>query len=164
MLSLVFAFLFFAAMYTHHFIYAFIFLCGSATDALDGAVARYTKKTSLLGALLDSTVDRVADATIISSFAFAQVVRWEIVIPFLILSFLVSYVRARGELLFTIKMEGRGLMERTERLIGIAILLLLIYVKQRIFIFTLAECGMILMVVALLFTLYQRIRMFLTLE
>lgn len=121
MASLLFSVLFFVAIVFHVFTIALLLLFGTVADALDGAVARYANKTSPFGALLDATVDRISDAILISSFSFASLVRWEITIPLLVTTFLISYIRARGEFLFHLNMEGIGFMERTERLIGIGI-------------------------------------------
>ncbi len=119
--SLFFSAAFFIFLVSHNYFFAFLALLGSTTDALDGAVARYFHKTSQFGALLDSTTDRISDAVIISAFSFAGFVGWQLTLPLIILSFLISYIRARGEYLFQMSLEGIGIMERTERIIGIAV-------------------------------------------
>jgi archaetidylinositol phosphate synthase len=93
-----------------------------AIDLLDGAVARMTGRVTAFGGFLDSTIDRISDFLLISAFGFGRIVRWEIVVLFLFAAFLVSYTRSRGELASnkTISFDT-GLIERTERLIGILV-------------------------------------------
>ncbi len=94
-------------------------------DLLDGSVARMSGKATAFGEFLDSTLDRVSDFLVISAFGFAHLVRFEIVIVFLFAAFMVSYTRSRGELAGDKKVSfSIGIMERTERLIGIAVALI----------------------------------------
>jgi phosphatidylglycerophosphate synthase len=91
-------------------------------DLLDGAVARMSGRATAFGEFLDSTLDRVSDFLVISAFGFAGLVRFEIVIVFLFSAFMVSYTRSRGELAGNKKYSFNvGIMERSERLIGIAV-------------------------------------------
>ncbi|MEM2115903.1 MAG: archaetidylinositol phosphate synthase [Candidatus Woesearchaeota archaeon] len=97
-----------------------IILIGSLIDALDGSLSRLTKKTSNFGGFLDSTLDRISDAAIFYSAAYAKIVSWEISTLGMIASFLVSYTRSRAELAGS----GRfavGIAERGERLIVLII-------------------------------------------
>jgi CDP-diacylglycerol--glycerol-3-phosphate 3-phosphatidyltransferase len=69
-------------------------------DALDGAVARATGRVSPFGALLDSTVDRLADALpLIGMMVFFASQPGLALVPALAMlgSFVVPYVRARAE-------------------------------------------------------------------
>lgn len=50
---------------------ALVILLGSASDMLDGAVARGGGKASKAGAFLDSTLDRFSDAAVFSAIAFS---------------------------------------------------------------------------------------------
>ncbi len=71
-------------------------------DALDGIVARATATTTRWGPLLDSTVDRFADAFPLMGVAALYLghERWALVpIATMVLGFGVSYVRARTEAL-----------------------------------------------------------------
>lgn len=122
-------------MVQHAYGIACVFLLLSLTDALDGAVARAYHKETAFGALLDSTLDRVSDALFISAFAFANIVSWYIIIPVLIMSYLISYVRGRGEDLFGVSMSGVGIIERTERiiLIGAGLMCLLFIPGENVF-------------------------------
>ncbi len=113
-----------------------ILIAGSLFDMLDGAVARATGKMSKSGAFLDSTLDRFSDAAIfvgliwfystggqgITSGAQSGFPVSEQSFPLgaglalvgLILSLMVSYVRARAEGLgFTCNV---GIAERPERI------------------------------------------------
>jgi archaetidylinositol phosphate synthase len=67
-------------------------------DALDGLVARQTKRETAFGGFLDSVFDRVADAFITVGFPAAGFVSWPLAVFTLVASFLVSYTRCRGEL------------------------------------------------------------------
>jgi len=103
-------------------------------DVLDGAVAKARGLVSKFGAFLDSTTDRLADALYFLPIAWLYAVdpdipahdeRWVAVLALvtLVLSFMVSYVKARAEGLgFECKV---GLAERAER-VGIVVLGLLL--------------------------------------
>ena len=96
-------------------------------DLLDGALARFTKKTTRFGAILDSTVDRISEAATLFGLLIWYLARGgtlEIVLVFAVLigSFLVSYVRARAEGLGW--QCQVGLFTRAERVIVLAIGLL----------------------------------------
>ncbi len=104
----------------HTAVGAVIFLVGSLTDMLDGAVARLGKQVTAFGAFLDSTSDRVAEGVILAAIALyyardSQFVLVAVVFVVLIGSFLVSYTRARAEAL---GLECKvGLMSRPERIV-----------------------------------------------
>ena len=71
-------------------------------DALDGALARVTGRSSRLGAFLDSTLDRVSEAVLFLCLAAHYLWRGattEVLLAFLALigANLVSYTRARAE-------------------------------------------------------------------
>lgn len=77
--------------------FALLSLCGCVFDVIDGYVARHTGKVSVLGGFFDSVSDRISDFFIIAAFGYANLVAWEIVVPTLLTTFLVSYLRARLE-------------------------------------------------------------------
>jgi CDP-diacylglycerol--glycerol-3-phosphate 3-phosphatidyltransferase len=94
------------------------------TDMIDGSMARQRGITNKFGALLDSSMDRVADGAVFGSVAYYYATQHE---PRLVAAALlclltgqvVSYVKARAEGLgFTCNV---GIIERPERLIGIGI-------------------------------------------
>lgn len=113
----------------HLFVAGFIVLAGGFFDMLDGALARHTGKVTTLGALLDSTLDRVSEAVLLLGILIfylflggQPVVGILLVCLALISSMMVSYLRARGEAL---GLEcGVGLFTRPERVIVLAIGLL----------------------------------------
>ena len=98
-------------------------LCG-LTDVMDGAMARSRGKASRYGALLDSTMDRVADGAIFSSIILwyhVQADTWSMTAGLicLVAGQIVSYVKARAEGLgFDCDV---GLVERAERLITVGV-------------------------------------------
>ncbi len=98
---------------------------GGFMDAVDGAVARLRGEASSRGALLDSTLDRLSDAAYIYGLGVAGM-PWGLVYLFMVLSLLISYVRARFESLAGpgACLEGVGLVERPERLILVFLSLL----------------------------------------
>ena len=90
--------LFFVFVIYKFYIWALIFYLGTLLDLLDGVVARMHGKVTPFGGFFDSTMDRISDFLVIGAFGFGHIVRWEIVVPLLLASFLVSYTRSRGEL------------------------------------------------------------------
>lgn len=101
-------------------------LISSIFDMLDGAIARVSKTTSLFGAFLDSTLDRISEFLIFSSILIYYLVNdsktsTSNIIPIILCvtsigtSFLVSYTRARAESL-QIKCTV-GIFTRAERII-----------------------------------------------
>src|SRR6266550_714760 len=119
--------LFFVCMIYHWYLVALIVFVGNGFDLLDGMVARNYHKVTNFGGFLDSTVDRIADILIITAFAFASIVKWEIVMPLLLFAYLTSYIRSRGELANPKVSFAVGLIERPERLVLIFFALLLYF-------------------------------------
>lgn len=85
-------------------------------DALDGVLAREYKQTTKFGGLLDSLLDRYADAIIFLGIIIGGLCNpiWGIVA--MTGSLLVSYTRARSEV-EGVRMETVGLTERAERIL-----------------------------------------------
>ncbi len=81
----------------HWYILAIVAFVGNLFDFIDGMVARKYHKTTAFGSFFDSTLDRIADFLMITPFAFAGIVSWQIVAPFLLFSFLISYARGTSE-------------------------------------------------------------------
>ena len=122
----------------HLFAAGFVVLLAGFFDILDGALARSTKRTTQFGAVLDSTLDRLAEAVlllgILALFLFTEEKsalftllsqEWAVLLVGVALvgSLLVSYIRARAEAL---GLECQvGLFTRTERVIVLALGLLL---------------------------------------
>jgi CDP-diacylglycerol--glycerol-3-phosphate 3-phosphatidyltransferase len=105
-----------------------VLMLGAPLDALDGAVARASGRSTRFGALLDSTVDRYADALLFGGigYAFAQTGDLlGVLLAFGALSgaYAVSYVRARAEGLHIGSIQD-GLFDRAARLIVLILALL----------------------------------------
>ncbi len=93
-------------------------ILGGVCDVLDGRIARVTDAASDYGDFIDSTFDRFVEAFIFLGFAvWLRATAHGAVLAAAALagSFLVSYARARGEVL-GVNCSG-GLMQRGERLL-----------------------------------------------
>lgn len=90
-------------------------------DAIDGAVARATNKTSPLGGFLDSVIDKVSEIIVFIGIMIGNLTNPVLVLVALSLSILISYTRARAEAM-GVDLKGRGIAERAERILIIAIL------------------------------------------
>jgi archaetidylinositol phosphate synthase len=90
-------------------------------DVVDGSVARATKQTSIKGAFLDSSFDKLSEAIIFIGIAVGNLANPILCMIALSLSIIVSYVRARAESL-GVELKGIGIGERAERLLIIAII------------------------------------------
>jgi CDP-diacylglycerol--glycerol-3-phosphate 3-phosphatidyltransferase len=101
---------------------AALFVVGSILDILDGALARRSGKGTPFGAFLDSTVDRIGEAFMIGAIGLVLMrdgSTWGLALAFAAMagSFLVSYTRARAEVL---GLKGDvGLGSRAERVVVI---------------------------------------------
>lgn len=93
------------------------------TDVLDGTVARRTGRTSVFGAFLDSTLDRLADGAVLGGLAVfyalnpvhRSVPMVVVCLLGLIGSFLTSYTRARAE---SLGLDAKvGVLQRPERVV-----------------------------------------------
>ena len=99
-------------------------------DFLDGAIARRVGRVSKLGAFLDSTFDRVSDAAYILGLLLAGALDSLEAFIMLVLTYLISYQRARAEAVCPgIKLEGRTLLERAERIILFSIIYILYLIR-----------------------------------
>lgn len=125
--SLVFAAAAAVSVATSHLLAgAALVLASGACDLLDGLVARATNSATRFGALLDSTVDRLADALPLVGMIYLYSGKaWGTLLPALAMltGFCISYIRARA--------EGLGarlpplFMRRPERVIFLVASLLL---------------------------------------
>ena len=120
-----------------------LLLVASALDMADGALARLQGGTTAVGALLDSTSDRISEAVVLLGlvvFYISPLSIPEVLLVFLALvgSFMVSYLRARGEGLgVDVKV---GVMTRTERVVVLAVGLLTGYVLIALGIIAVLSC------------------------
>jgi CDP-diacylglycerol--glycerol-3-phosphate 3-phosphatidyltransferase len=101
---------------------AVLFTVGSILDILDGALARQSRKATPFGGFLDSTIDRIGEGFMLGAIAlvFARDGN-EVALAFAIAaiagSFLVSYTRAKAEIL---RLKGDvGIGSRAERVVVI---------------------------------------------
>ena len=90
-------------------------------DMVDGQVARVTGKTSKKGEYLDSMFDKISEVAIFLGILIGGYAEPYIVLLAITLSLLVSYARAKSDLI-NIKLQGIGIGERAERLLVIAII------------------------------------------
>jgi CDP-diacylglycerol---glycerol-3-phosphate 3-phosphatidyltransferase len=101
---------------------AVAFVIGSVLDILDGALARVGGKTTLFGAFLDSTTDRVGEGAMLGAIALVfsrhhHPVALALTFAAVVGSFLVSYTRAKAE---AIGLRGDvGIGSRAERVVVI---------------------------------------------
>jgi len=89
-----------AAALGHYLVAALCLLISGAFDLLDGIVARAAHMSSRFGALLDSTVDRLADALPLLGLVVAcaqTALSSAVLVVAMMTGFAVSYVRARAE-------------------------------------------------------------------
>lgn len=105
-----------------------IFVLGSVLDILDGALARAGGKTTPFGAFLDSTTDRVSEGFMLGAIALIEsrngnTTSLAFTIAAIAGSFLVSYTRAKAEIL---GLRGNmGIGSRAERVALITVGLVL---------------------------------------
>lgn len=120
-IGMIFPILFFVLMANKQYGWALLSMLGTLFDLLDGAVARMSNRITKFGALLDSTLDRIADGLMIVAFFYAGLVNIELVLIVLVESYLISYIRSRAELAakgeFVLNV---GIIERPERLLILA--------------------------------------------
>ncbi len=98
-----------------------IFLSGTL-DVLDGGVARVGGYASSEGAFLDSVADRLGESAVYIGIVlgFTEILHQLLGLSILVLSYSISYLRARGEGL-GVTLEGIGVMERAERMTALFI-------------------------------------------
>ena len=109
--------------YLYYWLAAGLFIVGSVLDILDGALARESNKATPFGEFLDSLSDRISEGFVLAAIAFVFARAGDDVsVAFCVAavtgSFLVSYARAKAEL---IGLKGYvGIGSRAERVIVIA--------------------------------------------
>lgn len=161
-LGLVFPVLFYLFLINDMYVLALITFIFNAVDMLDGMVARATNKVTAFGGFLDSTIDRFADFVVIAAFGFAGIVSWGIILPLIMLTYLISYMRSRTELAALgsgVKLTASvGIIERTERLVAIFIGLLgyTLIPSVHILDFNVMEMVCLILMVLSVITVYQR--------
>jgi len=112
----------------HPFAAGWVVLFAGLFDMLDGDLARRTNKVSKFGGVLDSTLDRVSEASVLIGIAVFYANRqsvWGVAVAGITLigSQLPSYIRSKAE---NLNINGEiGLFTRPERVIILALGLLL---------------------------------------
>jgi CDP-diacylglycerol--glycerol-3-phosphate 3-phosphatidyltransferase len=115
------------AIVAGRFVLAAALVCvGAILDVFDGMVARATRRTSAAGAVLDSFVDRVADAAPLVGLSIhyrEQAFTLAVPLAALVASSLLSYARAKAD---EHRLElPNGLMRRHERVVYLVVSLVL---------------------------------------
>jgi archaetidylinositol phosphate synthase len=128
----------------------FFFLLSGFFDAIDGAVARASKKTTLFGAYIDSILDRYVDIIIGISFIIGKLCSFFWGLFYIIGALMVSYTRARAESI-GINLGGIGFAERGERIIFLLFFSLIAIIDYNFF-----EYGIIFLSFLCHFTAIQR--------
>lgn len=112
----------------HLFAAGFVVLAAGLFDIMDGALARYTNQVTRFGGVLDSIIDRLAEAVLLVSLLVLYAREQSLIGTLLVGialsgSLLVSYIRARAEAAgFECKV---GIFTRGERVLVLALGLLL---------------------------------------
>ncbi|HEX08248.1 MAG TPA: CDP-alcohol phosphatidyltransferase family protein [Thermoplasmatales archaeon] len=146
----------------NHFLYfasLFVFLNGFF-DAIDGKVAKITKKTSLKGDFLDHALDRYSDVFIIGGLALSSWCRPSIGMLAIIGTLLTSYMGTQAQAVGS-KRIYKGLLGRADRLFLLIIMpmvqhLLIYYNIQIPFFISLLEIVMLYFAIVGNLTALQR--------
>jgi len=105
----------------------FLIALSGIADVLDGAIARVKNRVTAWGGVLDSFCDRIEEFNYLFSLTLLGVNSYLGYLAILV-SFLISYLRALGEER-GIRVEGVGILERGERVILIFIAALVIVIN-----------------------------------
>ncbi len=108
---------------------ALAILLSGLMDALDGALARNKGLTTEFGGYLDSVFDRYVDIAVFASLGFYGV-DWFLVVLALSGALMVSYTRARAEII--VERCDVGIAERGERMVILVVGLLTGFVWQSV--------------------------------
>jgi phosphatidylglycerophosphate synthase len=107
---------------------AFLALLGMAYNIIDRRYTRDHERNSKFRLVMNSTFDRMADIFLLAAFGFADVVSWSLVIIYLGLSYMNSYVRSRTGTVSHGKLNlNYGPMKRYIRVILIMITTVFLY-------------------------------------
>jgi CDP-diacylglycerol--glycerol-3-phosphate 3-phosphatidyltransferase len=107
---------------------AVVMLLGSALDLVDGALARLTGQNTPFGSVFDAVLDRYSEGVVLFGLLIwelnhARSVEAALIFATVVGSFLVSYTRARSEVIGVPLKDG--LFTRAERVVLIAVALIL---------------------------------------
>lgn len=131
-ISLAFALIFLYFLLKNNLILGlFFFIIASLLDFIDGAVARFTKKSTKVGAYLDTIIDRYIEGILLFGFLFLHLPKillsseiWIFLCLFGSIMTTYSKAAAMEKNLTTQEMKG-GILSRTERLILLCLSMLL---------------------------------------
>ncbi len=126
-MGLVFSFLYLAAMYQGNIFLAILFILLSGfMDVLDGLAARLVYSPSRFGAFLDSVFDRIEDGVYIIGLMFIETTTLNILLVMVMLAqtLLISYISARARSLKLNIDNETSVMERSDRIILLTIILI----------------------------------------
>jgi archaetidylinositol phosphate synthase len=140
-----------AVLFKEPVIAVLLMVISSFADAIDGALARVSGFVSRFGSVVDSFSDRVSEFMFLYSL-FLLGIRADLILIALLVSFLISYLRALGEKQ-GLYVEGIGLLERGERLILIFIAFLGVVMNFNI----VTYATLILLIVLGFITVIQRL-------
>ena len=140
-----------------------LYVSSGLCDFLDGRIARASGTASRAGAALDSILDRYSDTVILAGLAWYYRDNWVLlaVLALMLGTFLVPYVRAKGEAMgLEIKC---GLMQRPERIVYLGLALALSPIPEAVYaphdvhpMHYLAVLAIVLVALSTLFTAGQR--------
>lgn len=137
-----------------------VMLAASSLDLLDGALARATGKATRFGAVFDAVMDRVSEAAVLFGLLYYFSDRGGreeelLIFAAVVASFLVSYTRARAE---TVDIPMReGLFGRAERVVLLAIGLMIDQVTVVLWILAVAAGATAMQRLALVWVRARRI-------
>ena len=114
---------------------AIFLLIAGLCDMLDGAIARVAKKSTLRGAFIDSTFDRVTEIIIFAGLLVGQYAEPLFVFFAITLSMLVSYSRTKAEAI-NVDLRGIGIAERSERILILCLFSFISEIRLAIIIIT----------------------------
>ena len=114
---------------------AIFLLIAGLCDMLDGAIARVTRKSTLRGAFIDSTFDRVTEIIIFAGLLIGQYTEPLFVFFAITLSMLVSYSRTKAEAI-NVDLRGVGIAERSERILILCLFSFISEIRLAIIIIT----------------------------
>lgn len=140
-----------AVLFKEPVIAVLLMVISSFADAIDGALARVSGFVSRFGSVVDSFSDRVSEFMFLYSL-FLLGIKADVILIALLVSFLISYLRALGEKQ-GLYVEGIGLLERGERLILIFIAFLGVVMNFNI----VTYATLILLIVLGFITVIQRL-------
>jgi len=121
-----------------------VMLAASSLDLLDGALARATGKATRFGSVFDAVMDRVSEAAVLFGLLYYFSNRGGrdeelLIFAAVVASFLVSYTRARAEIVGVPMREG--LFGRAERVILLGIGLIIDQVTVALWILAVAAAA-----------------------